>query len=520
MIRIVLSCGAVLIAAGLFPGDGCAADLSPEVRAHSAAGANLGEMPFARIGVSSCRGSGCHGREASESTGRAGGQATSLAAWQTSFTVWSQSDPHRNAYFDLFTPRSKRMVSLLAGRELAPQSAEYLAVLKSACIDCHSTGNFSPEEAVVLSGGVSCESCHGAASGWLESHSKDPGGGAGLTKLVDLNVRAQVCVACHVGMTEAESAAGSRSGATGGRRQPGQEVNHRLIAAGHPRLVFELASYLSALPAHWDRSRDEVRSTPAGGSLSAELWLRGQRAVAKSAVGLVRQRVESETFPGDWPELAEFDCYACHHDVVSANFRRGAGAANRGGLRPGQWSWGTWNTQFVDRLLPAEPEPTRIDSLRTALARPWPDRTVVNRESGRVLQALEDAWPVEARGALETVVLSERPAGFANWDAATQWYLAAIAAEQAVNERQPGGKAASSQQLREALLAVRLRLEFEPEGAPGVGSTPTRRVAAWDSPVRFDPTDREFLELVRTVQSELKSGLADRPQGPRGKPPD
>jgi hypothetical protein len=520
MIRIVLSCGAVLIAAGLFPGDGRAADLSPEVRAHSATGANLSEMPFARIGVSSCRGSGCHGREASESTGQAGGQATSLAAWQSSFTVWSQSDPHRNAYFDLFTPRSKRMVSLLAGRELAPQSTEYLAVLKSACIDCHSTGNFSPEEAVVLSGGVSCESCHGGASGWLESHSKEPGGGAGLTKLVDLKVRAQVCVACHVGMTEAESAAGIRSGATGGRRQPGQEVNHRLIAAGHPRLVFELASYLSALPAHWDRSRDEVRSTPTGGSFSAELWLHGQRAVAKSAVELVRQRVESATFPGDWPELAEFDCYACHHDVASANFRRGAGAANRGGLRPGQWSWGTWNTQFVDSLLTDQSEPKRLELLRLALAKPWSDRAAVSREAGHMSQLMDTSWPVDARGALQRVVLAERPAGFASWDAATQWYLAAIACEQALKEQKPGGAAASSQRLREALVAVRLRLEFEPEGAPGVGSTPTRRVAAWDSPIRFDPTDREFLDLVRTVQAELKAGLAGHAAVPRGKPPD
>ena len=135
-------------------------------------------------------------------------------------------------------------------------------------------------------------------------------------------------------------------------------------------------------------------------------------------------------------------------------------------------------------------------------------------------QLMDTSWPVDARGALQRVVLAERPAGFASWDAATQWYLAAIACEQALKEQKPDGAAASSQRLREALVAVRLRLEFEPEGAPGVGSTPTRRVAAWDSPIRFDPTDREFLELVRTVQTELKAGLAGHAAVPRGKPPD
>jgi hypothetical protein len=508
MIRIVLSCGAVLIAAGLLADVGYAADAAAKVGEGAPAEAKLGELPAGRIGVASCRGSGCHGRAVPESEA-AQEPSIRLAAWQTSFTVWSQSDPHRNAYFDLFTPRSKRMVSLLAGRDLAPQSTEYLAVLKSACIDCHSTGNFSPEEAVVLSGGVSCESCHGPASGWLETHSQEPGGGAGLTKLVDLSVRAQVCVACHVGVTEADSKAGHPSGANGGRRQPGQEVNHRLIAAGHPRLVFELSSYMAALPAHWDRKQDARRATPARGSFPAELWLHGQRSVARTAVGLVRQRVTSERFSGDWPELAEFDCYACHHDVAASNFRREGGAAIRGGLRPGQWSWASWNTQFVDQLVPAGAEPIGMDALRTALARPWPDRAVVTREADRVLMSLDGLGTGSARDTLHTVVLAERRAGFVSWDAATQWYLAAVTAEQALTVETPQRK-----RLREQLQAVRLRLEFETDNAPGSGQTATRPVAAWDSPIRFDPTDREFLDLVQLVQRELKEGLVERPEAP------
>ncbi len=35
------------------------------------------------------------------------------------------------------------------------------------------------------------------------------------------------------------------------------EVDHDLIAAGHPALRFEFATYFANLPPHWDVARDK-----------------------------------------------------------------------------------------------------------------------------------------------------------------------------------------------------------------------------------------------------------------------
>src|SRR5262249_7952802 len=120
----------------------------------------------------------------------------------------------------------------------------------SLCLKCHlprigdpkADPHFPPTNAV---GGVGCESCHGAASKWLEP--PPPPGWKdkkkGLTaeqldsqynfKVLDnAPARVRACAGCHVG-------------------EPGREVNHDLIAAGHPRLNFELTAFEAAMPKHW-----------------------------------------------------------------------------------------------------------------------------------------------------------------------------------------------------------------------------------------------------------------------------
>ena len=96
--------------------------------------------------------------------------------------------------------------------------------------------------------GVSCEACHGAAKIWLENHVgreykdllKE-----GMYDTVDLVKRAEKCVSCHVGDE-------------GERRN----VDHELIAAGHPDLVFELDTFTSILPPHWRLPKRRVVAKP------------------------------------------------------------------------------------------------------------------------------------------------------------------------------------------------------------------------------------------------------------------
>src|SRR5262249_7062057 len=118
----------------------------------------------------------------------------------------------------------------------------------------------------------------------------------------------------------------------------GREVNHDLISAGHPRLMFEASSYLANLPRHWKpKPRDEV-----------QLWAVGQTVCAETAIESLRR--------GDaWPEVAQYDCTGCHHELSEGWRRRG-----------GRWAWGTWYST-MPKLLAAASEDDALPSV-TALA--------------------------------------------------------------------------------------------------------------------------------------------------------
>jgi hypothetical protein len=85
-----------------------------------------------------------------------------------------------------------------------------------------------------------------------------------------------------------------------------RNVDHELIAAGHPDLVFELDTYSALLPPHW---RD-----PKGKWLGAQAWSIGQAVTMRELAERLTRRAQQAAAPG-WPEFAEFDCFACHHEV-------------------------------------------------------------------------------------------------------------------------------------------------------------------------------------------------------------
>jgi hypothetical protein len=118
------------------------------------------------------------------------------------------------------------------------------------CLGCHATPAGGGSGAAFQSDGVGCESCHGAASGWLASHYAVGGTHAanvarGMVPLDDPRARASRCLDCHFGSAE-----------------PGQFVDHRMMAAGHPRISFELDLF-STLQQHHDEDGDYVRASAA-----------------------------------------------------------------------------------------------------------------------------------------------------------------------------------------------------------------------------------------------------------------
>ena len=284
------------------------------------------------VGRASCAASTCHG-----------GAVDRGPAWNHALTKWLAQDPHAGAGLLLRDEDSRAIVTALE-----PQAADskeiFDQVLRKRCISCHTTATASECKSdqrltdALLARGVSCESCHGAARSWLAAHVQTDWQGSqrfqpqtGMLDTESVIGRADGCLRCHVGS----------------RREDGliRDMNHDLIAAGHPALRFDLLLYNENLPSHWDESGtveqafDEsalrVRSVGRASSLSAAAALSGQRAA------------DHQSDPGvPWPELSDYDCFACHQSLSISEYRLPASEKNRSPLRisDGLPIWNAWHT--------------------------------------------------------------------------------------------------------------------------------------------------------------------------------
>jgi hypothetical protein len=190
--------------------------------------------------------------------------------------------------------------------------------------------------------GIGCETCHGGAKNWLTEHYREGVSRQELLQLgmvdtKDLHVRAKLCASCHVGSAE-------------------NDMNHDMIAAGHPPLRFEQASYEALLGSkHWD----DAPARMADGEYEVKLWAAGRVAAAVAALDLLEGRVQGSGFgvqesehrdQRPWPELAEWNCLACHQPLT-----RGSDQKIEFGLLTtrGTAAWQSWNTSLVEvALLP------------------------------------------------------------------------------------------------------------------------------------------------------------------------
>jgi hypothetical protein len=161
-----------------------------------------------------------------------------------------------------------------------------------------------------LSDGVGCESCHGGSSGWLASHRTVSGTHAanvanGMRALENPKVRAGVCLDCHFG-----------------GRAPGQFVTHEIMAAGHPRVNFELDLF-SSLQRHWDVDDDYAKRKAYAGPVKT--WAVGQAMALERSLTLYGERKQ-----GAFPEFYFFDCHSCHREISDDPRARPKWEANAG----------------------------------------------------------------------------------------------------------------------------------------------------------------------------------------------
>jgi hypothetical protein len=249
------------------------------------------------VGVASCAGTTCHGR--SEGDGKIVRQ-DELMRWQDAA---SPAGAHSRAFRVLGEPRARAIAARLGIGE---------ATSAPLCLGCHATptGATATGPRFLRSDGVGCEACHGAASEWLASHysvgaSHSANVARGMVPLDTPRARASKCLDCHFG-----------SGAAG------QFVDHRMMAAGHPRLVFELDLF-TTLQQHHAEDADYVQRK--GKRSTVQVWAVGQALALERSLSLY---ATPKGVRGVFPEFYFFDCHTCHRAISDDRRFQPSAAAN------------------------------------------------------------------------------------------------------------------------------------------------------------------------------------------------
>ncbi len=479
------------------------------------------------IGVGGCTASACHG----------GRPAGPNRMWKCSYTIWT-SDPHNRAYTVLFEPRSMNIVRLLnrGAKEVHPER-------EARCLACHSVpgdpaSGVSSE--IVRIDGVGCEMCHGPAKNWIAAHTSDDWlaafyadpksnhlGMADFKNMRNLLSRAETCAGCHVGAPAEDG-------------RPLRDVNHDLIAAGHPRLSFNFTAYLGVMPKHWTDipgTKPDFytqRTVPSGGDPAfradsethAEAWAIGQLVAAEAALRLLADRAtaagKSAQKDADslawavrrpWPEFSEFECYACHHQLSDEFPSPRQRAASGSGRKLGAPPWAAWYTTELQPLAECKPFGAdggnikgRIDDVKNSLsdqlgrlkpkevaAKASAAKDELHKFAAQIDEALQ-ASALSKMGRAEKVdpilmYFAQQKSDEANWDRAAQRFLTLDALWKAHQQAgQRGGDA--GRDVTAKLEAVRKALDFG---------------ADLDSPAKADlaEVNKRLMEMQQAILKSL-----------------
>ena len=423
-------------------------------------------------GSGSCSSTACHGSVAPRFS-----PTTDIR--HDEHTIWINRDPHARAYQVLYNTRSQNISKLLAG----PGGKILPAPEDTRCLACHTTprseASFqNPDLTWLNADGVSCEACHGPAQKWLGPHTEQGWGSRGLVardqddaqkesvfgfvSTKNLARRAEMCVGCHVGSRKTDGLAA-------------RDVNHDLIAAGHPRLAADFAAYSDMQPHHWtEKDRNRLPDMP------ARTWLIGQLTSARAAVELLKDRSRDHKNP--WPELSETSCFSCHHALADEVWRRPTPDTAAQGSPV--TAWATWSLAMLPRLS-AVPETSprartdqvwnAISDLQETMKTSLPSRDEVEQKANAVTHLLGE-WLGQVRGAnftpettqklYQTLNSESTWSGVTGWDSAVQLYLGLVSLRQSMaNYGLPVQDAAR-------LDEVKRKLEFP---------------AGFDSPAGFNP---------------------------------
>ncbi len=326
--------------------------------------------PVKYIGPGSCAATSCHGSVKPVAGSR---------ILQNEYSTWIIQDKHSRAYQALTGDVGERMARILklgAKAEEAPK-----------CLACHALSPL-PEQrgrAFEISEGVSCENCHGPASGWLGPHTTrtwphEKSVALGMHDTRDVIHRTEKCLECHLG-------------------KKNKFVDHEMIAAGHPDLYFELDSFSAVMPRHWKVPRESEPGKPAEDPawVGVREWSAGQAVQVRVAMERLIWRAKNEHFDKKdvWPEYSELSCFACHHALGPAkdSWRQEHAYLGR---RPGDPAWNS-SRYAVFRLLAKQIDSANAQELDRQLLAVSDEMSRLNPDRNAVAAAASAAAPLAQR---------------------------------------------------------------------------------------------------------------------------
>lgn len=245
--------------------------------------------------------------------------------------TWLETDKHSQAFEVLDGDLAKQMGARLGMN----------ATTDRRCLSCHAgwaagnTASTTTEPPPRFELGVSCEACHGPSSLYDQPHT-EPAWRArsaaekallGMIDVRDAAYSVRQCLSCHLG-----------------NAAEGKLLTHAMYAAGHPPLPgFELTRFAASMPPHWRelaQKGEQVRADPRtraavrdrqGDLPRVRSLVVGGVAGLRQAVRLYRDWQSPSGARSDWPDFAQYDCAACHHELERPSWRRNRPSTGRPG---------------------------------------------------------------------------------------------------------------------------------------------------------------------------------------------
>ncbi|MDF1667398.1 MAG: multiheme c-type cytochrome, partial [Planctomycetota bacterium] len=154
--------------------------------------AEADDKDYQYLGTAQCSAPSCHGATSRK-----------LERSSTEYTTWSKKDPHSKAF--------DKIVSDEAADIVEDYNEEASKPIKNSgsdprCLRCHTVGTIEKSRRgskFNLEDGVSCERCHGPASGFINIHNKDGSSYEksktfGMWDTRSIVKRADICISCHL----------------------------------------------------------------------------------------------------------------------------------------------------------------------------------------------------------------------------------------------------------------------------------------------------------------------------------